>query len=460
MSKLIKYAEDTSHAFLGESSSGPANPANSDLQRVLAHGLGYAFSPLRYGLELASDGVTALLPKQRGRGSPRLAALPQKVAEMPPNQQKKKQQKKKKPKGRFKKKGIKKLRPTFSISRLRRKQGVRRPTFSNFTKQYNREFQAPTSIGFRRNWSNTLTFSAGQRPGCFVLRGKQLLGDMFVGTQVDTSTSVYLAVSNTGKKITQFYVMPQNNLYFGHGPCNGFTEFMERYEISTRLHFLTSSPTQTPGALKLAYFGDPVMFYANTAKTGTIFNEDDPKLPAKVDTPISADLADCQNIADGSVWKDLVTPWSRKQPKDPFKYVPGFTYSEYVDPSVTEAEDIRANAQGVWVFSGAGMQPGGANTTVSIGELWIEYDLQLCDVMTVQTFTQLPLPDGTKMTVRVRPTSTRAKRQAKENKEAEKMLTRIELLEQKLKLTQVPDSDWTKLRSKSVSRKHEKKGED
>jgi len=284
--------------------------------------------------------------------------------------------------------------------------GGKRSQVYRVGKSNTRVFAPPTALGFVRSQTNGFSFMRGRRPGCLIMTGRQYLGQL---NSVSDGANNWVVLNvqdklNTGNtittvhSITQFMVMPQCSAYFGN-PVFNMTQMFERYNMKTRLEFKTITGTSTPGSIKLAYYDDPIAFYTQTGKTGwgtasVSFS------PLFSDAPTAADMASIQCIKEGSIWKSFVSPWSYSGPRQEMQYVPAPTYTGIMDPAGRTAIDMRQSIEGTWVIGSTGVPApsGGEGAFQSLGELWINYQLELCDIMSAAP-TQAPSLVERKMVV-------------------------------------------------------------
>jgi len=383
--KMINYAEDTSHAFLGESREGPVNKEVTPIQRVLAHGLGYATSPLRYGMELVSDAILRRFPGRSGEIGGTSSTEPP-IKSMPPKVKAKTITQvvyKKKPKGRKKKP---KQGTRYRTMPAMRKAGRSRGGKSMFMvgRSKTRVFAPPVAMGFVKSQTNAFRFGAGRKLGCMMMSGMQYLGGINVYNDGTNSWPVLLTQDRTPiaeeGAITQFQVMPQNSFYFGN-PIFNMTQMFERFQIRTRLRFKTILGTSTPGSLKLAYYDDPIAFFAMTGKQGVVTYTLTPFPPLFSDAPTAQNMSAIQTLVEGSIWKDFSTGWSYRQKNEEMKYVPAPFYNQPMNPATTTSIDMRQSVEGTWIIGGNTQNLGSTGTYTKIGELWIDYQLELCDIM-------------------------------------------------------------------------------
>lgn len=424
INKLHDYAEDTSHAFLGEARQGPFNPDHSSLQRGLAHGLGYAFSPLRAGMEYVSRSISDRVRPKTDRGGRERSRshIPQEnatVASMVSPATDKKKTMASKPKN-FKKnikntvkKTIKKfVRPktkTTPATIRGRKAMLARFRSQNYrsgrkfvrTVNFSNSKAAPVSVGFVRSQPGTMRWLPGTRPGCVRLRGKAYLGSLVNFQDSANRQNAYFNVAEAARidgtppnpgdnfLVCQLNVMPQNNFYW-QGTVRLLAILFERYQVRTKLEYRPSSTTTTPGAIKLAYYDDPCAMYEQSAVKGC---ELEPLMSyPTVDTSINSfDIANNNTVTEFSLWRRAFTKWTTIQKKDDYKYIGAVTYNEQMDPSILSAADMRQPIQGAWFVTSTGLpSTGSTHSYAKIGEIWIHYDLELCDLMSYALGVELP----------------------------------------------------------------------
>lgn len=261
--------------------------------------------------------------------------------------------------------------------------GKRKQTYQ-IGRSKTRVFAPPVAFGFTRSLTNGFSFSAGRRPGCMKIRGTQYLGKIQAWSDSGVNTWAVLnlqdrPVNSTSSPITVFSVMPQNSYYFAN-PVFNMAQMFERYNMKTRLEFKTNLSTAQQGAIKFAYYDDPVAFYAQTGKTGLANAGPGTYYPLFTDAPTNADMSSMQTIRESSVWKNFVSPWSYSGPRQEMQYVPAPTYTLALNPGTTTAIDLRQTVEGIWIIGSSGLVGGTPNTMTPLGECWIRYELELCDI--------------------------------------------------------------------------------
>jgi len=274
--------------------------------------------------------------------------------------------------------------------------GGRRAQVYKVGKSNTRVDAPPTALGFVRSQTNGFEFSRGRRKGCLMMSGKQYLGKLLATSDGDNSWVVLdlqdkpnTDSGETGvNMVTQFMVMPQNSKYFGN-PVFNMTQMFERYSMKTRLMFKTISGTSVPGAIKFAYYDDPIAFFTQTGKTGWSTAAVS-LLPTYAGAPTAADMSSMQTIREGSTWKSFEGPWSYSGPRQEMQYVPAPTYANLMSPDVRSPIDMRQSIEGVWVIGSTGVS-GPSNTFSALGEIWIDYQLELCDIMSAAPVTGIAL---------------------------------------------------------------------
>lgn len=239
----------------------------------------------------------------------------------------------------------------------------------------------PTIYGRTRKSGASIEFLRGSRPGCLKIRGQVQIAEIWAIRQTSTTTggpmpagtynTTYFNLAN-GSDVTVLDVMPQSSYYFP-APVWLLTQLFERYQIKTRLHYFGSSGTAATGTVKFAYFEDPVGWYAMTNK-----NTD---LSDSVNFPQPSDFRGLTTAVEGPVWGEFSTNWTIIPKDADLKYVPATAYASIVEGQSTTASAFRAQCAGVWVTTGANLTNPGTTPGTGIGDLWMEYELELCDII-------------------------------------------------------------------------------
>lgn len=393
LSNLKNYAEDTSHAFLGESRDGPYRPENSDFQRTIAHGAGYVFSPLRYAMEKTSD---AIVKWTGGRSVSRGTHVqPTHKSETMPNKQSKRIEKKveKKLVKRFKKniprrggrgRGVPQMiRNTVSYRRGKPKSSVRFMRTGSL-----RSIRPPVAFGTAGKASTGFRFTGGRRPGCMRIYGKMYIGDIYAFGDNEGLNCACIAMNGDTTRSTDnilqgiVYVMPQNSFYT-QPVIATMSQMFERYQMYTRLEYRPTVNTGTNGNVKFAYYNDPKAFIAQTNKNANLSTGPPNFYPVVSDFPSTADISANQTEHQASVYLKFTTAWATIPPKEDMKYVAASTYNTWLVASAIDEADMRYPVQGAWVVSCNGTGVAG-NSFLHLGEIWMDFKLELCDMLSAQ----------------------------------------------------------------------------
>lgn len=236
---------------------------------------------------------------------------------------------------------------------------------------------APVNYGGTRNSGSSLRFAAGSRAGCMRISGNVQVGTLQMYNDGTTSAlSILLGtttIGTSGGMCSQFMVMPQNSRYFST-PVYLFAQLFQRFKMKTRLEFRTRMATSDRGAIKVVYVEDPAAFYANTGKTciGNIM----------ANQAASGDFAGYPDVFEGSVWLSWKTGWSHQPPAEDYRYIAGPSYNALVNPATNTDVSLRQSISGSWLVAQTGVTAPTAGTATYLGELWVEYELELCDLMT------------------------------------------------------------------------------
>ncbi len=391
VNSYVGAAERASHAFSGK------NPTN--FENTLSHVVGYATAPLLLASE-AYFGDTGKLRHNRrtdsagpivrvrkpGNWAPKIRKMPgaKKQFKKFVKKEVKKDVRKMRRKPRMPKRGTRLNAGSVYRPAGRGRGGRGRMTY-RVGRSQTRLQAPPVAYGFVKSQTNGFTFGMGRRPGCLKMRGRQYLGSIQAFTDGSSNTWPVLRVqdkanSATAVPVTQFFVMPQNSYYFAN-PVFNMTQMFERYDMRTRMEFITTLGTSTPGSIKLAYYDDPAAFYGQTGKLGVASTGAALYNPIIGDAPTAANMSSMQTLVEGSVWKSFHARWSYVLPRQEMNYVPATSYTAFINPAAVEAIDMRQMMGGVWVIGGTGLVAGGASSYATLGEIWISYELELCDIM-------------------------------------------------------------------------------
>ena len=373
LQKYHSLSERASHGLLGESPDGPYTNA-TPLQRTLAHGLGYATSPMLYGMERVSahfsGGKRQAETAARHKPQPKAEVMPPKK-QMPKRQQgpgkpKKQQQQRKQKQQLYRKPG--------------QKQNNKKATNFGMGKQQLSQVAAPVAMGSVGHSGYGFNFTAGSRPGCLVIRGWNYMGSVvnlrYTGT-AQTAVGIY---SGGGNIITQWLLMPQNQIYFT-GSILDMTKMFSRFRVKVRAQYRPTSPTTTPGMIMLAYYPDAMSIYMTTGKTG--------RENTFGDSLNKFDIGGAPWQSEGSVFLPFTTKWTYFQKDQDYAYVAAPSYTLPLNPATTTMYDMRSTNCGVIALTQSGLLPNSTdNSQVQLGELWCQYELELCDMLsTIATVT-------------------------------------------------------------------------
>jgi len=226
-----------------------------------------------------------------------------------------------------------------------------------------------------------MQFDRGSRPGCIMISGKIQIAEIVVASKVGSDDATYISsfFNRAAGDDSVFAVAPQNS-YYVPSPIWVLAQLFERFRMKTRLHYYGSSGTGTTGIVKFAFFEDPLGFYATSQHGGKQSNDSS-------SWPRSSDFVGLTEATEGPVWGEFSTPWSHEPKAEDMRYVPAPTYTSSVDPLTTSfnTADLRQTTAGMWVTTSSNVNPGTAPSAILIGDLWMEYRLELCDIMTSPT---------------------------------------------------------------------------
>lgn len=261
------------------------------------------------------------------------------------------------------------------------------------TTQRVREIAAPIINSQVRNAGMQMSFGAGSRVGCMTIRGSLLVGTL--NNLVDSKSNVFVGMSTSTGLYLQagWLVCPQNHYYFG-SPVTYFTLLFERYRIRTRLEYRPRCPATQPGSFKIVYLEDPVAFYAMTGKGTAGYSPNVAGIDAFYPQAVTlANISGYPTVYEGPAWASFETDWSHVFRDQDMNYTTAKTYNGYIDAANTLAIDLRQSMAGYWIFSGSGFTDvAGNSTSTPMGEIWVHYDLELCDLVTSSVSTAIGDP--------------------------------------------------------------------
>lgn len=379
----IDYSEKASHAFLGEAPG--ENKKGTTIERVLSHGLGYATSPLLMFIEKAVD---TLAPK--GNLVPRTEQPDTKQLPMPPKQGGKAKGQKGKPKG--KPKAAQKPKTAYRKKQNNTPQASKSSTVSMARRGRGKEkvYEAPVMTGISTQDSGMVfKFSAGRRAGCLNITSALYVGDLVAATNGTTTYAAFAPKGDLTKLCNHLMVAPQNYFYMG-APVTVFTQLFERYVSRTSLEYRPRVATNTNGNFKIMYLEDPVAMYALTGKQNVSYAT--PALYAP-NAYTTAEFAGFPNVSEGSVWVRWSTKPSHSHFGQDLQYTTAPTYTLPINPGNTTAIDVRQSCQGMWAFTGSALPSQGDTKSSPFGEVWINYEIELCDIVTT-AYTTAPACDS------------------------------------------------------------------
>jgi len=180
--------------------------------------------------------------------------------------------------------------------------------------------------------------------------------------------------------ISQILVMPQN-VFYSHPMIANLSQMFERYRMKTKLEFKATVNTATTGVIKFAYYEDPVALFEQTGKNGTNTASFKPVL---TDMFTTGDVSMNQSCVEATVWKSFQTGWSWIARGQEMRYTGALTYNGVMAPGDIEAIDIRQPAQGMWALTSAGLAQLSADSQTRLGELWIHFTIELCDILSAK----------------------------------------------------------------------------
>lgn len=367
INKYINLSERASHALLGQGD-------HTLLERGLSHAVGYAFSPLLGGLELLLPNQASTTVSSGGRRETSANHNPTSELMPPKKKGKPKQGKQQRPKQQQKKKQWKK-----TPQQQQRKPGKQKNKSAKVGPQnHSRPVKPPVAYGTVGTTGFGFTFSAGSRPGCMTMTGWNYCGTVEVARGTG-STNVWVRINNAAEFLTQWFLMPQNDAYF-FGALLTMAKLFTRFRIKVQIHYRPTCATTQPGLLLYCYYPDSMGIYLQTGKRG---NQN-----TFADAPTKVDIGGAPWQCEGSVYVPFVSPWTYFQKDQDYAYIAAPTYTIPIDPTVTTMYDMRSTNCGVIGITGTGFTPPGTdNTSYAVGEMWVKYEVEFCDMLTQQATT-------------------------------------------------------------------------
>jgi hypothetical protein len=374
--KYVEVSERAAHGMLGESPDNPKQQRPSLLQNAAAHGVAYATSPL-LGL------MEAIIPPKRKPAVESSASKQLPAVDMAGG-------KGKRAKAKKARKGTKRPPPTPPRGRKgsqRSKQKSEKEKETSLSGKPDVSIEkAPVSVGVTgRNMGMLMHFYGGTRPGCMRIRGACYVGDLCVSTSGTSNFVTYAVKGDTTKLANSWSAMPSSSYYFGP-PVSVFSQLFERYRVRTKIEYRPRVSSATGGCFKILYNEDPMAMWALTGKSERDYGTPALALPNAYST---ADISGFPMVTEGAVWRNFETGWSHVQTDQDLNYTTAPSYTSYIDPSNIPMYDVRQAKSGIWSFGGVGFSSQGDTKTTSYGEIWVHYDLSLCDIVT-SAYTQAP----------------------------------------------------------------------
>lgn len=384
MSSLIDYAEETSHILLGYEQGTP-------LERVAAHAVGYAFSPIRYGMDYAINKLSSAYAKpedhwyrdskrhglqvnmnrrreqvaRRGARESRPTTKPGSPTMPPP---KKKTQKRRTRKSRTQKPAKPIYPRRFRAPgrgmprRPRRGGGV---SVGRQSTMFERKVAPPASEGWIMNSGSAATFFPVKDPGCSGLRVSCKMGNM--GNNTTGTTAITLTGTTVGGAIP---VAPQYSVY-NVPAVTDYCQLFERYQVTRhRMFYVPSCASTTAGMVGVVYFDDPRNVYIVAGISG-----DSEAIEA---TNLVASRSD---LKEGPLYGNrLFTKWYTPIKGQDMRYINGINNS--IDSSIgwsaSDVATLRDQIQGGYVWYNTNSTP-----NLSFGDVFIEMDIVLCGLQGV-----------------------------------------------------------------------------
>lgn len=407
---MINYAEQTAHAFLGENAKGPYKK-HSVVERGLAHGLGYATAPLRKGMEWISGAISKYVPREKSyyEQHPQGARVYGKAAVAPPFHKsfnkstmvKGKKKIKKQIKKEIKKEAKQLRRAPFkkigfsqrfsSVRRLQRQPrgrggrgyvGIGQRPGQIIRSRYT----PPVAYSYNKNTGSSLGFSQPSREGCIKMHGRYRIG--FLATDNGTAvfnTRNFLTNSDVSNVKVLFPVAPWNFLCVP-STVYQMTSLFQKFKMRVRLQYVPACPTSQPGVIQVVWIPDPFA-YTNQLNASNVIG------------PFTQQSLDSiGNSTEFSVIRTWMSPWrvvtgvggemqsmtGELFPDDNLETVLAFTADSTptIDPAV-----IRSQIGGMFLFRGGAF----GDVSVPLGDIFVHYELEMCDVIAPQITSDSPL---------------------------------------------------------------------
>jgi len=357
---------------------------------IPGHILGYGMAALDPFIQGAFNATDYLFPIPKGNSKSIGSETSNKIIDqVMPNQQQKKKRQQRKPKGkkppRKQNMNTKRSRAPIrrAIASARRPKPKRGIPLARRSGGDGRRVNAPVVSGRVRQAGSYMNFFSGSKPGCIMIEGKVQIAQIVVSNAVGSDSNTYTTsfFNSVSGDICVYVVAPQNTFY-SPSPIWVFSQLFERFRMKTRLHYYGSSGTGSTGIVKFAFFEDPSAFYANSGHGGGSGGD-------SKNWPRPQDFIGLSESMEGPVWTEFSTPWSHTPSAEDMRYIPADTYTTTLDASEAtgiSAASLRQTTAGMWVTTCSNVNPGTAPSSLLIGDLWMEYRLELCDIMTGPVF--------------------------------------------------------------------------
>lgn len=239
-----------------------------------------------------------------------------------------------------------------------------------------RTVRPPVRTGYVRRPGAVINFSAGKKPGCMVIRGKFSAGTIMGHEFGGAGGGTILGDTQYTTNLLRFYIQLANRVYFP-SPLHNFCELFSRGKARTKIEYVGTCGTSTNGTIRFGYFQDPMTFFFENGK-----NED-------------FDVANCTSVGelsasalcvDGPVHTRFMSGWSQWASGDPFRYIAASWPQTTVIPTdSSDPAEVRQAVQGCWAYALNGVASIATNQYVKFGEMWVHYEIELCELMFTQT---------------------------------------------------------------------------
>jgi len=229
-----------------------------------------------------------------------------------------------------------------------------------------RQTRPPVQYGFTGKRGMVMNFRSGRTPGSVIISGSYRLGTM--STDTDGAAEI-----KTPEGIIHGQILGQpQNIFYTNPTVASIAWLFQRYRYKSRCRYVSRAGTGRDGSFAFVWIEDPYSIL-DTATT-TFFDG----------VPFLA-MSSLSNVYETNIYEKTTTGWSHPNKKDEFKYVSSFTYNGVQDIT-DDPGTVRSYTSGAWWVTAVSI-PG---DTDNIGDLWIDYELELTDLFSTPVTVEGP----------------------------------------------------------------------